>query len=675
MADKALLLGINKYKTVSGLRGCENDVLGMKDILTGPFGFKGPNVRALLNSEVTKTKVRQNLKWLLQDTSEGDRLVLHFSGHGSYRDDLDGDENDRVDELLCLFDMDFENTNSYLLDDEIREWTQKLPSGRQLLVVLDSCHSGTGTRKIVPPETAKRRIEFPSIIARATDHQRSLMGMTRDIESLDDVQDHSTVIARFVEPPTEILQKLGGARPRGNLRRGLVPGMNHVLLAACRDDQTAADAFIDGQFHGAFSYNLCKTLGASGGTGLVRAELINRLTTALAAGRYDQVPQFEASSDQGTLFVNPHQGPHSDPISPPPGEHQDDRHDGPEPPTEPPHVSPPAPDAPAPTPSDLPRLMEDFLATYNRILVAGGAIRPTGRPASPLRAAAARDTGRPRAVVYVHGICQHDTGFSNGWWESLSPFAPSLRPGDLGTPGTTTSKRYEVIWSDLVRGANRDLTRTSTETQARLIEILEDRARQQEAALTTAGLESARAFGGPGDKRALFGIPGLDCIGDFVQYLDDQTKRMRIVGRFLAVVGPLLRAGVDVHVVSHSWGTVVAYEALCQLETATNPGTVANFFTVGSALSIGFVRSRLHGTAADGHRPRNVANWVNLDAKGDIVGGKLKGEPYKVDEEFLGLDPVGCNPLIPGPACAHSSYFHKDNTATNKNIFGRFIES
>jgi|GEM_PF-156933 len=695
MADKALLLGINSYKSVSGLRGCENDVLGMRSLLTEVFNFNTTNIKILLHSDVTKARIKPLLRWLYQDTKEGDRLVLHFSGHGSYRDDLSGDEKDKVDELICLYDMDFDNKDSYFLDDELRDWTQKLPKGRQLLVVLDNCHSGTGTRKIIPPETTKHRTEFPAIIDRPTEHRRAARGLARSLTAEDDPHDPTTVIARFVEPPTEILQKLGGAKPRRMVRREVTSALNHVLLAACRDNQTAADAFIDGHFHGAFTFNLCKVLRGAGGISMSFREILDRLTMVLEAGQFDQVPQFEGPSDQGPLFApRKSEDPESlipqdfsPPVvastspAPPDGGPLSDG-DG----TNPAYAPPSGPASPPD--SELPRRMEEFLAAYNRVLVAGGATAnglgwgPTGVGTWAARAAVGR-----KAVVYVHGICEHSTGFSDAWWAALSPFAADLQPGDLGDPGTTTARRYEVIWSDLVRGGSRDLAAVSParalqaeETRQRIVEILEDRARQQASAMVVAGPPAVgpeRPLEVVGTDRALFGIPGLDCIHDFVRYLEDESTRKQVIGRFVRVVSPLLRAGVQVEVISHSWGTVVAYEALCQLESVTPQasGSVANFFTVGSALSIGYVKNRLNPDSRDGHRPRMVGNWVNLDARGDIVGGSLRDLPFAIDHEFLNLEPVGCSLVLPSPACAHSSYFDRRNIATNRDIFGRIIGS
>ena len=35
-----------------------------------------------------------------------------------------------------------------------------------------------------------------------------------------------------------------------------------------------------------------------------------------------------------------------------------------------------------------------------------------------------------RHIVYVHGICRHDPGFSDGWWDALHPFTDAFGAGD-----------------------------------------------------------------------------------------------------------------------------------------------------------------------------------------------------------------------------------------------------
>ena len=151
MSNRAVLAGINNYKSISDLRGCVNDVRNVQALLVDVFRFPSQNVRVLTDNEVTKERIRKQWRWLLENAVPGDRLVFHFSGHGSYTTDLDEDEPDGTDEILCLWDMDWDNKHSYLLDDELRKLTSQVPDGVFLTVILDSCHSGTATRMLVAP--------------------------------------------------------------------------------------------------------------------------------------------------------------------------------------------------------------------------------------------------------------------------------------------------------------------------------------------------------------------------------------------------------------------------------------------------------------------------------------------------------------------------------------------
>ncbi len=306
-------------------------------------------------------------------------------------------------------------------------------------------------------------------------------------------------------------------------------------------------------------------------------------------------------------------------------------------------------------------------------------------------------TAANRRLVYVHGICRHGTRFSDPWWSALQPFVSNtFGAGDLGV------ERLEVIWSDLVNTAASALTATiaamnsattasatasagdpspiSRELARRqaadeIKEAIRDRTDQQIIA-TGAATEGFGAAPQSADMGALISIPGLNCIDDFSLYLTDQMVRQNIIERFLSVVRSEMQAGRELDIVSHSWGTVVAYEALRQLEDeGSSAPLVRNFFTVGAALSIGPVKMRLRPANRNGRKPANVRRWINLDARGDVVGGPLKGRPYAVDLDFVNLSPVGCSSFfgLVNPQCAHSSYFDTGNTIVNKDIFGHHI--
>ncbi len=174
-------------------------------------------------------------------------------------------------------------------------------------------------------------------------------------------------------------------------------------------------------------------------------------------------------------------------------------------------------------------------------------------------------------------------------------------------------------------------------------------------------------------------LPDLNCIDDFMAYLFNDGIRSQVLGRFNTVVRPLLQSGAKLEIISHSWGTVVAYEALRQMDSDAQfpDGSVLNFFTVGSGLSVFEVQQRLLPTSSNGLRPRVANRWINLNAHGDVVGGRLQDNPFQVDAEFLNLDPVTCGSFlgVVNPACAHGSYFQSANLGVNRDIFGHYVES
>jgi hypothetical protein len=288
--------------------------------------------------------------------------------------------------------------------------------------------------------------------------------------------------------------------------------------------------------------------------------------------------------------------------------------------------------------------------------------------------------------VYVHGICRHVRGFSNPWWAALHPFVPTA----FGA-GVLDQTRLEVVWSDIVNQAAAAMAAApaggaasaAEQSRRRAAEEIKEALRDRVDQHVMAAAVRADVIGGApavpaaaADTLGLISVPGLNCIDDFSSYLIDDGIRQQILNRFLAVVRPEFQAGTELDIISHSWGTVVAYEGLRQLEDeGLAPPLVRDFFTVGAALSIGPVKLRLRAANKDGRKPASVRRWVNLDAHGDVVGGPLKGRPYAVDLDFVNLDAIGCSSFlgVVSPSCAHGSYFDPGNTAVNQGVFARFI--
>jgi hypothetical protein len=264
MTSRALLVGVNKYHLPgSDLHGCVNDATNVRDILLKYFGFAVKDIRVLVDSRATKKGILDRLNWLVTGAKSGDRLLFHFSGHGSQIRDRDGDElKDHLDEIICPHDMDWDGT--YIVDDDLKTIFSTLPAGVHLEVLLDSCHSGSGTREVdglVPPSAAP--------------------GISRAIRQ------------RFLMPPIDILCRHldEDDLPLTRMLKATNP-TNHVLFAGCRDNQTSADAYISGTYNGAFTYYFCKHIRNVQGA-ISRAEVLKRLRASLRHEGYDQVPQLE----------------------------------------------------------------------------------------------------------------------------------------------------------------------------------------------------------------------------------------------------------------------------------------------------------------------------------------------------------------------------------------------
>jgi hypothetical protein len=129
--------------------------------------------------------------------SKGDFFFLTFSGHGGQVRDADGDEPDRKDETWCLYD-------GQLVDDELYVELGRFAAGVRVLVLSDSCHSGTVTR------------------------------------------------ARVTADPDQALAQVDAAASETNLVGEFKPAV--ILISGCRDSQTS----MDGEHNGAFTEQLLK---------------------------------------------------------------------------------------------------------------------------------------------------------------------------------------------------------------------------------------------------------------------------------------------------------------------------------------------------------------------------------------------------------------------------------
>lgn len=153
----ALIIAIGEYnQSLTGWYpiSAGNDVPLIEKALI-EMGFASKNIMYIKDADATKEGIENALMELYSKIGADDDVVIHYSGHGQQIFDDNQDEIDGLDEALVCYDAPMTIKNGYdgskhFRDDELGDWITKfrikLGANGHILLFLDSCHSGTGTR-------------------------------------------------------------------------------------------------------------------------------------------------------------------------------------------------------------------------------------------------------------------------------------------------------------------------------------------------------------------------------------------------------------------------------------------------------------------------------------------------------------------------------------------------
>ena len=117
------------------LTSCEYDAEDMTDIAKA-VGYK---TTTLLTKHATRKAVTDAISKAAKASKPGDIFLMSYAGHGGQVSDFNGDEEDNIDETLCLYD-------GQVIDDELYVLWSQFPADVRILLVYDCCHSGTTAR-------------------------------------------------------------------------------------------------------------------------------------------------------------------------------------------------------------------------------------------------------------------------------------------------------------------------------------------------------------------------------------------------------------------------------------------------------------------------------------------------------------------------------------------------
>jgi hypothetical protein len=235
----SLHIGLNSvsrahYGGWSGdLMACEFDANDLAALASG----RDIKPTLLLTKQATRAKVLSALRAASSKLVKGDFFLLSFSGHGGQVPDVSGEEADKLDETWCLYD-------SQLIDDELYMELQRFATGVRILVLSDSCHSGTVVRagppvlgalpelrsKMMPPAVAMRTYEA---------HKTFYDKLQRDVAKASGdakIEPDEALAALVVSPRLTAIGKRFKARA--------------ILISGCQDNQSSYDGAHNGAFTG-----------------------------------------------------------------------------------------------------------------------------------------------------------------------------------------------------------------------------------------------------------------------------------------------------------------------------------------------------------------------------------------------------------------------------------------
>lgn len=152
---RALLVGINEYQ-VEGIRptpGAIEDAEAVSKLIQEKGWFDASEIKMLVGRQATAANIKREFsEWLIKGTKPGDRVFFLYSGHGTQAPDEDGDERrsdpaDEKDEAIASYDVNVVNGQqvNIIRDDQFNDWLAQL-GGRSIVMIFDSCNSGTVSR-------------------------------------------------------------------------------------------------------------------------------------------------------------------------------------------------------------------------------------------------------------------------------------------------------------------------------------------------------------------------------------------------------------------------------------------------------------------------------------------------------------------------------------------------
>jgi hypothetical protein len=139
----ALIIGINDYKYIEKLAIAKKDAIAVEKLLKEMYGFE---TRLLMDA--TRLTILNAINDFRKKIGEEDSFLIYYAGHGDY---------DKVADKAYWLPADAERDNpaNWIMADDITTNIKRMAS-KHVLIISDSCYSGTFVRRVVSDLTSTK---------------------------------------------------------------------------------------------------------------------------------------------------------------------------------------------------------------------------------------------------------------------------------------------------------------------------------------------------------------------------------------------------------------------------------------------------------------------------------------------------------------------------------------
>ena len=242
---RSLHIGLNSvdadhYGGWSGpLVACEADAHDMGLIAH----MRGFSTRTLLTANATRDAVLEEIAAAARASVAGDIFLLTNSSHGARLPERYGEDDDGADTIWCMYD-------GGLIEDEIHLALSAFRTGVRILIISDSCHSGSSIRSPEPRSICGDMLADQAVIS-------GLAGWSARVGASLDFLGSLMSVPRPKTVPLEIMSSThfenkafyDHITARADLRAAKSAIKASVLLlSACQNNQTTMDGAFNGTF-------------------------------------------------------------------------------------------------------------------------------------------------------------------------------------------------------------------------------------------------------------------------------------------------------------------------------------------------------------------------------------------------------------------------------------------